>query len=57
MVSNMKLLNLLCGGVGTKIIFCPVGFCAIINRLLLSVIITVASKEKSFPSRNVEYLY
>ena len=57
MVSSMKPLNLLCGGGGTKIIFCPVGFCAIINRLLLSVIITVDSKEKSFPSRNVEYLY
>ena len=29
MVSNMKLSNLLCGGGGTKIIFCPAGFCAI----------------------------
>ena len=25
----MKLSNLLCGGGGTKIIFCPAGFCAI----------------------------
>ena len=30
MVSNIKLSNLLCGGGGTKIIFCPAGFCAII---------------------------
>ena len=28
MVSNIKLSNLLCGGGGTKIIFCPAGFCA-----------------------------
>ena len=31
LISNFqKLSNLLCGGGGTKIIFCPAGFCAIV---------------------------